>query len=356
MAESENFSQPTNSPPPRKRARSRHYSEQLWPKRIEEKAANIIFATREGRWETVEKVAINEAIYQYTELEECMYELCLSNGFFHVKSGSTVVEIPCKAVDEELYRRAKTLYEQVLLLPTLELPTSHVITCRSRPGQQADPESDGEDIPDHPIIPVYTQYELSIVNFMFLRLRETYEAALKVGLYNCVGKYFLERFSEFLDLCTRVDVNMASKFLHVHNTSTGAPQPGAFVVKWSIPKRVNLSGGQRSEIPKERYADNVTYDKLTYINVITSEVKENEDSAIEAQNNEQIVGLWKHSQQAMLGLEARGFTVRPKVLCLVDGQFTMCYMKELKLNNANDLQTLARLMIAFLICVKYSLD
>ncbi len=58
----------------------------------------------------------------------------------------------CKAVDVELYRRVNTPYEQVLLLPTLELPTSHVITCRSRPGQQADPESDGEDIPDPPII------------------------------------------------------------------------------------------------------------------------------------------------------------------------------------------------------------
>ena len=73
---------------------------------------------------------------------------------------------------------------------------------------------------------------------------------------------------------------------------------------------------KETEIGEDKTLGLNTYDKITFINVMVSEVKESENSAIEAQNNEQMLGLWKGSQQAMLGLEVYGHCVRPKVLSL----------------------------------------
>lgn len=170
-----------------------------------------------------------------------------------------------------------------------------------------------------------------------------------------MGKHFLDNISIFADLCTQLDVTRRSMFLHTHNTSKGAPQPGAFWVKWSLPKKVNLSQGGhlRSIIPRERYADNIVYDRNTFINVLVAEVKESEESAIEAQNNEQMLGLWKPSQQVMLGIEAQGQILRPKVLYSIGGKLTMYYLKDLHLDNGDDLMMFAKLIMAFLTCVSY---
>lgn len=106
---------------------------------------------------------------------------------------------------------------------------------------------------------------------------------------------------------------------------------------------------------RERYyADHVIYDRNTFINVVVSEVKESAESAIEAQNNEQMLGLWKKSQQAMLGIEARGQILTPKILYLKDENLTMCYLKSLDIGLGSDLQKLAKLITAFFICVCYT--
>ena len=182
---------------------------------------------------------------------------------------------------------------------------------------------------------------------------------MAMGLYSCVGKEFLDAVGEYVDLSTRRDVTATSQFLYLHNTSTGEPQPGALYIKWSVPTRelrsTSSAAVTRNIKTNERYADNVTYDKITFINVMVSEVKESEDSGIEAQNNEQMLGLWKSSQQAMLGLEVYGHCVRPKVLSLNEETLNMCYLKELDLAQRNDLSSLVKLMIAFIICVDYCL-
>ena len=55
----------------------------------------------------------------------------------------------------------------------------------------------------------------------------------------------------------------------------------------------------------------------------------------------------------MLGLEARGHTVRPKVLALHDGRLRVYYLKALDLNCANDITDLVKLVLAFLVSVDY---
>ena len=231
------------------------------------------------------------------------------------------------------------------------------LTCRrARHGREADTDSGGDDIPDPPIIPVYNEAQMGVVNFVFNNcLLVNYKSAVEVGLYNCVGKYFLDGISTYADLCTRANVAVGSYFMCRHSTSTGSPQPGAFWVKWSIPKNLTEGEENRSTVQRERYADHVIYDRNTSINVVVSEVKENPESALEAQNNEQMLGLWKKSQQAMLGFEAKGQILRPKILYFDGEEFSMCYFKSLELGRGSDLQKLARLIMAFLICVHYTL-
>lgn len=353
--EGEPFSQPDESPPHRKRPR--HYSEKIWPMRRDPSDSNIIHAAREGGWESVESVTINGITYEYIQLEECDYELYLSGGTFKIKSEAAELSLSCKTpVDCEAYCRAKFLSDKVALLPNLSRSGSAVphFSCRARPGRPANTDSDGDDIPDLPIVPVYTEEQMGVVNFVFNNCLLNYKSAMEVGLYNCVGKYFLESISTLADLCTQADVTKGSNFMCRHNTSTGSPQPGAFWIKWSIPRKVNCTEGSISIVQRERYADSIVYDRNTSINVVVAEVKESAESAIEAQNNEQMLGLWRPSQRAMLGIEAQGQILRPKILYLNGGRFTMCFLKSLELGLGNDMQKLAKLIMAFLICVRYT--
>ena len=81
---------------------------------------------------------------------------------------------------------------------------------------------------------------------------------------------------------------------------------------------------------RERYADVVVYDRKTCLNVIVVEVK-GSDQPCEAQNNEQMVGLWGKEQLCMLGLEVKDGKVLPKVLSLEDKTMKMYFLEELDL-------------------------
>ena len=72
----------------------------------------------------------------------------------------------------------------------------------------------------------------------------------------------------------------------------------------------------------------------------------------EAQSNEQMVGLWKSGQVAMLGLEVYTEHVRPKVLLLNDSTMNMFYLPKLNLHQGTALYELTKL-ITFLAFVKF---
>ena len=69
----------------------------------------------------------------------------------------------------------------------------------------------------------------------------------------------------------------------------------------------------------------------------------------EAQSNEQMVGLWKSGQVAMLGLEVYTEHVQPKVLLLNDSTMNMFY---LPMHQGTALYELTKLIIKFLAFVK----
>ena len=102
----------------------------------------------------------------------------------------------------------------------------------------------------------------------------------------------------------------------------------------------------------DRYADNGAYDEALELTVIVVEVKQDEHTPSESQNNEQMVALWKPKQQAMLGLELNAARVKPKILLLQGKKMMMIDLQELEMAEGSSLQELIKLVAAFLICVK----
>ena len=342
------------------RKRKTNYSETMWPKRVKEEEANVISAQREGLWASVESVTISGKQLEYREQKDCEYNLILCNSLFEITSAQGTATLACKPLREELFLKAKFLYEEVLAFSNMEKATDYTLRTYARKARPAEPDSEDEDIPEPAIVPAFDETELVIVNSIFKHLFTAYERALVLGLFNCVGKAFVDALGEYADLCTRLDVTSATQFLYLHSTAKGPPQPVATIMKWSLPKRVTANTSNTS-VPRnskknERYADNVLYDSKTFINVVVSEVKEREDTPSEAQNNEQMLGLWKGSQKAMLGLELAGHCVQPKVLSLQEGRLTMYYLKELDLAEPKTVKSLVKLLTAFLLCVEYCLE
>ena len=78
------------------------------------------------------------------------------------------------------------------------------------------------------------------------------------------------------------------------------------------------------------------------------------DAPVEPQHIEQMVGLWKGNQRAMLGLQLGGKIVVPKVLLLENTSLNLYYLPELDLSNSADFSELLNLMLAFLIMTDYT--
>lgn len=222
-----------------------------------------------------------------------------------------------------------------------------------REGRDAESGSDGEDICDPPIRPAFnTTDELPLVKYMFTKVFTAYRSAMSIGLYNAVGKEFMRTLGDYSNLCL---INpITSPFLFLASTSTGFPQPGALYVTWELPPRVLRSKEDSHRyFRRERYADYVVYDTHNALNVIVVEVKQDEAVAIELQNNEQMLGLWKEKQRVMLGLETRAKIVWPKILLRQNNTLQMYYLQSLYIKEDRDLATLLKLLMAFLVLVDY---
>ena len=77
------------------------------------------------------------------------------------------------------------------------------------------------------------------------------------------------------------------------------------------------------------------------------------DQPCEAQNNEQMVGLWGKEQLCMLGLEVKDGKVLPKVLALEDKTMKMYFLEELDLETATGICSLMEIIVSFITYVVY---
>ena len=167
-----------------------------------------------------------------------------------------------------------------------------------------------------------------------------------MGFSNAVGKRFMEKLFSYALMCTE---EQDTRFLPIQSTSTGPAQPGASEVKWSLPRKTLRTTSATSTVCEtcERYADVVVYHRKTCLYVIVVEVK-GSDQPSEAQNNEQMVGLWGKEQLCMLGLEVKHGKVLPKVLALEHETMKMFFLEELDLETVTDICRLMKIIVSFI--------
>ena len=348
-------SEPTSTP---RTSRKRQLSEPTtsntkkiknWPTRAT--ATNVIFCSKEGKWKTVDYVVINKKKHKFCVVQDCTYNLIMSDNIFQISEGGCYRAVPCTQNGEEVYAKAKHLYNQVKYFKKMTRGFTRCTPYRS-------PCTDNNESEDTEIKPAFDAEQTAVVNFLFKELHEMYDIAIKAGLFNCIGKRFLRLVGEYIRLCF-IGSPKEEVIKSLLNTSKGSLQPGACLIKWSVLKRIiksNTEQDQRCIVTNERYADNVVYDAEKDINIIVSEVKESFNDATKAQNNEQMLGLWKKNQQAMLGLQFNGLIVIPKVLLLQSDGFHLYYLPELNVSNNDAFCDLLYLMLAFLSIVNYSFE
>ena len=83
---------------------------------------------------------------------------------------------------------------------------------------------------------------------------------------------------------------LPTHFFFLESTSKGPPQPGALYLTWKLPNELR-SSERFVWAKRERYADCVAYNRVNAMNVIVTEVKQDQESAEESQHNEHMVGL-----------------------------------------------------------------
>lgn len=232
----------------------------------------------------MEYVEINGQQLEYMQHFGCKFTITLCHGVFRILSVSSAtsassslnIALPCKEMSNSQRAQVKFLYEQGHALPNMERPGDHRILCREREGRRAEPESDGEDISDPPICPSFSEEELVIVRYS----REG-DRALQCCWKTVCGCTGVLRQPVCHRNCRRrrISFHVSSQYLNWLSTTWGA-------VSEVVPAKALRSSGDSSSSPltvvtKERYADCIVYDSASVVNVVVTEVKKDEDSAIE---------------------------------------------------------------------------
>ena len=350
----------TSSSDPRRGKRAREYSESKWPKRRAVEEANTITSTTIGKWAEVSEVMLGQSTrdcLKYAEHRDTQALLKFALNTFELATAKGAkFTVACKVVDTSTYRKARLLITSALEIPMLKVGEENLIKQHSAGAINPTSDSDDEQVPTSPVVPAFTTTELSVVQSAFDRTLEAYRDGMDIGFTNCIGKNFAVKICEYVDTCCW----SGREHKCLISTATGPTQPGACYIKWETPPRHIRSESDAPVVTlHERYADAIVYSKASLQNKVVIEIKDEigTDKTAEAQHNEQMVGLWRCDQHAMLGLEFYSDTVQPKVLLRLYGKdvLNMFYLPRLKLEDGADLLVLTELLVAFMVYVKCSL-
>ena len=211
------------------------------------------------------------------------------------------------------------------------------------------PDSDDEQIYDEEIPPSFTNTELSVVEACYERLHSNFVSALAHRFTNAAGKMFFCSLGEFiLKLYCPAAVPYSS---YISTNPHGGCQPGSMILLHTCPA-ANTRQSQpddTSTVPHERVSDYVMYNHDAEVYTIVGEIK-SDTSTAENQNIEQMVGLWRKKQCAMLGFTCNYSFIQPRVLVRRENDLMIYRLPRLSLEPASiksSLLQLAHLFIAF---------
>ena len=230
----------------------------------------------------------------------------------------------------------------------------HSITQVVRSATTTDADSDDEQVPDPEIPPAFMQEELIVLNdIYYTSLWPCFQRAMSKRFQNAQGKHFFVALGNFLK---RVHLPQS----HVCYESTcstnpkGTCQPGNMELTLTEPPREGRTSTKARKKCQRRVADYVMYDARNFMYSIVGEVKSAEEDAAEYQNVEQMVGLFRKKQKAMLGFTCNPSAFIPRVLIHQQHTLEMHQLQPLSLsseNFPNSLRSIAELFIAFIAIV-----
>ena len=190
------------------------------------------------------------------------------------------------------------------------------IQQRTRMATPADAvgDSDDEQIPDIAIPPAFSEYELSALNYVYPSLWRSFHTAKDKKFQNAAGQMFFTKFGEFLIL-VHSSCNWY-RYQSAHSTNpSGNAQPGALEVIHTAPsKALRQQSSEVIQTHQKRIADYVLFDVEKRMYCIVGEIKSEAAMEAESQNIEQMVGLFRKNQYAMLGFTCNPEFIQARVL------------------------------------------
>lgn len=226
----------------------------------------------------------------------------------------------------------------------------HIIMQYVRPATSGDPDSDDEQVPDPEVPPAFTSEELAVVNYTYRNdLWQWFHKAYSKHFQNAQGKHFFVALGKFL-----VHVHpLGLQECYMSTCSTnpqGPAQPGNMELIITDAPRESRRGTKPVKKYQKRVADYVLYDVRNNMYAIVGEIK-SDASTGEGQNVEQMVGLFRKNQQAMLGFTCNTSAIIPRILVHREGTLVLHTLVPLPLDEdtySESLCQIAQLFMAFI--------
>jgi len=210
-------------------------------------------------------------------------------------------------------------------------------------------DSDNEQVADPAIPPAFTDSELLVVQTYYEKLCSVFRSAVVHHFTNAAGKMFFYHLAEFI-LILRPNKQYV---LYISTNPHGDCQPGSANITHTIPRPCTRQSEEASSTTTssstEKVSDFVVFDHSAMIYSIVGEIKCDSDEA-EQQNIEEMLGIWRKHQRAMLGFTCNKTFVLPRVLMAEDNSLVLYSFPKLPLSEndlSKSLRMLAELFLAF---------
>ena len=195
------------------------------------------------------------------------------------------------------------------------------VTQKVREASSGVSDSDDEEVPDPAISPAFTDSELLAVQMYYEKLCSAFRSAVVRQFTNAAGKMFFYHLAEFI-LILRPNKQYVP---YISTNPHGDCQPGSANITHTIPKpctRQSEASSTTISSSTEKVSDFVVFDHSAMIYTIVGEIKCDNDEA-EQQNIQQMLGVWRKHQRAMLGFTCNETFVLPRVLMAEDNSLVL---------------------------------
>ena len=301
-----------------------------------------MYVEREKFFGSVECIHIKDEIRKLSLEEfalEPLFTVDLPN--LQVTMGPVTFKTMPNIIDD-FVDKAKIIGDGISVLSSQNYEKIIPVEFPAREGTDADSDN-GVNVPDRAKTNPFTKENLAVINACYFDLHKNYQQAKRCSFQNPYGKYFFTSLGRFVTLLD--ETSKCESFL---STNThGVYQPGSLKVTW-VTKAHQTRQGSSSvvEAEQERVSDFVVWDPVKNIYIITGEIKSSDYEPALFQVKEQMIGLLKANQTAILGLVVWPSEILPIILKRSGNVMKWYYLQKVKVGEEAYFSALANLYIA----------